>query len=525
MKRSKLCYGLLLALVIIFGLSLNVCFDTNASSHDYVGIPFLNPCIQVSSDYTSLVPYDPSNFAPTCTGRGGVLAFEFKGTASDSSFSDIFVKDSSSQLGYASDGTSFYYDGTVRALSSGFHRNNYNDGGVTIASSYPAFAVSEFISDSSPLSVQNFYTRTAFGTSGKPAYDNRANSILICGPQYGAVCGGLWNTNEYISSQILPYWYSADGFYRVNSAIDTDSGSHYSYTFSFDDLFDKPIRKFSSLTIPLHDYGGYFLDSSNLTSGRAFEFKGAFEFDGSFEWNANISSSNFGFQIRAGVQEVGDRSGGKYITFADCTTNLITLSSTGYKQLEFSCSGNLATNYVYFLPFLAIHGGTTEYVFQTDDTWRFASMFLVTDNDDTPGTPFNSELTGGGTIIGSDEYIISENAGTEDWFSSLTSLFSFDFINPFAPIFNLFNNDSCVQIPTLASMLHSNETEVCPWFDSTVRNITTPVLGLSSMMLVFGFVVRWLGSSSGNMFTDSADEEVSNQGGRWGHFKKGGNNA
>ena len=85
----------------------------------------------------------------------------------------------------------------------------------------------------------------------------------------------------------------------------------------------------------------------------------------------------------------------------------------------------------------------------------------------------------------------------------MTGLFSFDFINPFAPIFNLFNNDSCAQIPTLASMLHSNETQVCPWFDSSVRNITTPVLGLSSMMLVFGFVVRWLGSRSGNFIEDS----------------------
>lgn len=486
----------------MFGLSLNVSSVANASSHDYVGIPFLEPCLHPSSDYTSLAPYHPSNFSPNCTGYGSALSLGFHGTASDSSLSDIFVRDSSSQLGYSSDGTSFYYDNTVNALGSGFIRYNYNNGDVSIMSAYTAFAIPEFISDSSPLSSQNFHTRVPFGTSGKPSYDNRANSILTCGTQFGAVCGGLWNTNEYISSQILPYWYSADGFYRVNSAIDTDSGSHYSYSFSFDDLFDKPIRKFSYLTIPLHDYGGFFWDSSNLTAGRAFEFKGAFEFDGSFEWNPNISNDNFGFQIDASVLEVGNRSGGSNITFADCTTNLITLSSSGYKQLEFSCSGNLASNYVYFIPYLSIYGGD-EYVFQTDDTWRFASMFLVTDNDDTPGNAFNSDLTGGGTIIGSDEYILSENAGSEDWFSSLVSLFSFDFINPFAPLFNLFNNDSCAQIPTLAVLLHSEETQVCPWFDSTVRNITTPVLGLSSMMLVFGFVVRWLGSRSGNFIEDS----------------------
>ena len=499
MKRSKLCYGLLLALVTIFGLSLNVSLDVSATSHDYVGIPFLRPCFQVSSDFTSLIPY--SSDMSVCGGVGSGFEIRFFGTAYDSSLSDIYVRDSSSWLGYAVSGDSFYYDSSLNALRAGFSRYNSDDS-VFLSASFMDFSVPEFMSNSSSLSYANFYTRTPFGASGKPNYKNNASSILACGTQFGAVCGGLWNTDEYISSQILPYWYSADGFYRVNSAIDTDSGSHYSYSFSFDDLFNKPIRSFSELTIPLHDYGGYFWDSSNLTQGRAFEFKGAFEFDGSFDWNPNVSSSDFGFQIRAYVQEVGDSTGSKLITFADCNTNLVTLSSTGYKQLEFSCSGNLAHDYVYFMPFLDIYGGN-EYVFRTDDTWRFASMFLVTDNDDTPGIAFNSDLTGGGTIIGSDEYIISENAGTEDWFSSLTSLFSFDFINPFAPIFNLFNNDSCAQIPTLASMLHSQETEICPWFDSSVRNIVTPVLGLSSMMLVFGFVVRWLGSRFGNLIEDS----------------------
>lgn len=84
------------------------------------------------------------------------------------------------------------------------------------------------------------------------------------------------------------------------------------------------------------------------------------------------------------------------------------------------------------------------------------------------------------------------------------------------------DNNSCASIPTISSMIHSDESQVCPWFDSSIRNIVTPVLGLSSMMLVFGFAVRWLGSSSGNLFEDSSNEEVSNQGGRWGHFKKGG---
>ena len=79
------------------------------------------------------------------------------------------------------------------------------------------------------------------------------------------------------------------------------------------------------------------------------------------------------------------------------------------------------------------------------------------------------------------------------------------------------SGDTCASIPNLASMLHSNETQVCAFFPSTVRDILTPVFVLASMMLVFGFVVRWLGSSSGNMFEDQTSH-------KWGNtqIKQGG---
>lgn len=512
MKRSKLCFGLLSVLAIMLGLSSSVYLeDTNALSHDYVGIPFLLPCLETNSTFTSLIPYSTSNRCSTLS-SGPSLALNFQGSASDSSLSDIFPKFSSSFLGFNADTDSFYFDNSSpNSLRPLFQRTVFNDGDVATSFNAPSYSLPEFVSES--LSYNNFYTRIPFGYSGKPSFDNQALSVLSCGPLTGAVCGGLWNAGEYLDDQILPYWYTADGFYRSNSAIDTDSGIHYSYTFSFDDLLNKPVRKFSSLTVPLHDYGGYFWDSSNLTRGRQFEFKGAFEFEGSFNWNSDITNNGSVFEIDAYAQAVGDTSGPQNIVFAQCVTNLVTLPASGYKQLEFSCSSSLSSDYIYFLPYLNISGGTTngvlQYVFETDSVWRFASMFLVTDNDDTPGSAFNSTLTGGGTIVGSDDYILGVNSSSsEDWFSSLTGLFSFDFINPFAPIFNLFNNDSCANIPTLASMLHSNETQVCPWFDSSVRNITTPVLGLASMMLVFGFVVRWLGSRSGNFIEDSGGVDV-----------------
>lgn len=74
--------------------------------------------------------------------------------------------------------------------------------------------------------------------------------------------------------------------------------------------------------------------------------------------------------------------------------------------------------------------------------------------------------------------------------SQAESMFSFTFLNPFIGIFELFNDSGCVSIPTIAGMVGSDETTYCPWFDSSVRNILTPVIGLSSSMLLFGFVIR-----------------------------------
>lgn len=88
-----------------------------------------------------------------------------------------------------------------------------------------------------------------------------------------------------------------------------------------------------------------------------------------------------------------------------------------------------------------------------------------------------------------------ENQGKDDA-SEAGGIFNFNLINPFTPLFLLFNSgDSCVSIPTLASWLHTEQTSVCPFFPSSVRTIVTPVLGISSMMLLFGFAMRWLGGN------------------------------
>ena len=490
MKRSKLCFGLLLALLTIFGLSLNVFSDVSALKHEYNGITVLQyayPDILCNDD--SCVFDWNSNHFHDFSFNGTSLIVEKYGSAwnySDSNYENIKPFYSASEV-RCDDSSSSPCDLThLNTFYRSFGTNNVS--GYSYSFGSENFYLPSSVTSSNPFASSNFYFVSPFGDKN-PSVNNAFSSILICDPYtYGAICPGLWNTAEYVGSNVLPYPFSTSGFYLHSKAVDSN-GIHYSSTFSLNDLYSGSFDKISALTIPLSTDDDYFWNSDNLYSGRSFEFAGVFDFDGSFAWNPDLDSGSE-FSIHLDGIKKSDGQIVQNLSYS-CTTNLITVPDA--TQLHYSCPFTLSDDYLLLVPSLVIRGDDQtcdndscyKYIFETNDEWRFASTFLVTDNDSTPGSDFNSTIVGGGTIPGDAQNDISD--GSEDWFASLTSLFSFNLINPFAPIFNLFNNDSCAQIPTLASMLHSEETEVCPWFDSTVRNITTPVLGLSSMMLVFGF--------------------------------------
>ena len=84
-------------------------------------------------------------------------------------------------------------------------------------------------------------------------------------------------------------------------------------------------------------------------------------------------------------------------------------------------------------------------------------------------------------------------------------LFSFTVLNPFSGIFNLFNNDCSANIPIIASWLHAPSSTYTSWWcpiesEYGIRSYLTPVFGIASMMLLFGFVVRWLSNNSGDIY-------------------------
>ena len=518
MKRSKLCFGLLLALVIMLGLSSNVCSDVSALAHDYNGINFLSPQF-------------PLHFHTDSDGKRSInWDYTYSGSFDDfispsgqeQTFSMFFtdpVSSSDRPTSYSNSLTYFdmYYqsdDNSCQLINSSFLPILRPDSSYNQFISQPFYfddRINNFATSSGSSLYPQCYRRASFSEgkqAGEPSTVN-LSGYLTCGLDNGASCSGIYDTRSFARNELLPNWYTTDGFYIHDTAIDTDSGIHYNHSFSFSDLFGSTVHSFSSLTLPLFTYDNYWFDSSNFYAGRHLEWRGVFEFDGSFSWNPNISNNGSFWRIDIYGNPTVDSGSSKSFskTSFPCTVNLRTVSELSVKQLEYSCSGDLPWDSPFLYPVLYIDGGSTDglsdYVFLTDSEWRFGQQLLITDYDETPGSSLGGDIRGN-KIPGS----ASVSGSSEDWFSSLSGLFSFDFINPFAPIFDLFNNDSCAQIPVLASMLHSEETEICPWFDSTVRNITTPVIGLASMMLIFGFVIRWLGSRSGNFIEDSGGVDI-----------------
>lgn len=157
-----------------------------------------------------------------------------------------------------------------------------------------------------------------------------------------------------------------------------------------------------------------------------------------------------------------------------------------YMSINFDYSSSLTKLDTFTLYKIQLQvGPTTDLI--TGESWSDSPK--GSDTDSAPGS--------------ANQYLPSISSDGVNWTDTLIQIFSFSFMNPFSPLFNMFSSDnSCAHIPTLASMLHSSEDTICPWFPSQVRSIVTPVFGLSAVMLVFGFAIRWLGSGSGNMFED-----------------------
>lgn len=88
-----------------------------------------------------------------------------------------------------------------------------------------------------------------------------------------------------------------------------------------------------------------------------------------------------------------------------------------------------------------------------------------------------------------------EESGKEEG-NKLLGIFNITLLNPFAGIWEIFNPGGCTSIPTIASWVHSEDPQYCSWWPQSIRATLTPVFSLASMMLLFGFVIRWLNGGS-----------------------------
>lgn len=465
-KKKGLKCGLLLALFIIFGLSLSVCLeDTNALKYDLEYIPFTVPQIAGNN------------------GHQLNRQFRFDGSTNGSS---NFLKFGN------------YYFNSDLDSSNRCSYSSYN----SVRTNYDRYYIPYYLQpEDYGYSLSDVPDYFPCWTDGALPSDFVQSSL----PSYTF---GTPDLRSY-----LPYRYYYNGAFLYSSykenGFNIDSKFEFSEIFENDELPDDV----STLQIPIG------VSSVELHQDDVLTFEGSFYLDSRDVDNVLTLNSHTGYIYAVALDNYLS-----YVTpnttsnAASQTPCQLTLSQNDNANefpyiLSYSCSvtilrdSSLSGFTLYFS-----HDSSHDFIWSYPDAYSmiYDSSIVVTNGDYTPAPDnvsfqdFELHTNNLHDVPGyagdTAEDIIQNNI---NYSQSLITLFGFSFINPFSPIFDLFtNNSSCAQIPTIAGMIHSEETQVCPWFDSTTRNIVTPVLGLSSMMLVFGFAVRWLGSSSGNMMED-----------------------
>lgn len=447
MKGNKIKCGLLLALFIMLGLSLGISSgDTNALKYSFNTFPLYQ-----------------ARYSDTSSPGGEAFGFWFDtNNSSDLSVSDEILSTNSSYYyeTYLSNNVCLNRDYKSNIFSNSIvSSRNYTDiwsGEGT--GFYRTFGFDDCEHNVTKYSYDSFFGNTYYLSNGEVEKVVDIDKELFSSSS---------NEERYLKRVTIPLNFDSSVSFSANTPLSFSFGLVTSYPTGF-----------SNFTVPNVSFDVYY--SSEGSS-----------------YHEIISSCS-----------VNDNYG-----FATVNPDLSV--SGAYSGFLVTCDFTPTRDISHFTSRLIIFGGSADYnpssflSYFSNYGLYFASSYLVTENDNTWSGQNISPLPTGENINDAPGYtqlygVDSPTCVPGDFLCQLGNLFTFNFINPFAPIFNLFgNNESCAQIPNLASMIHSEETQVCPWFNATTRNIVTPVLGLSSMMLVFGFAVRWLGARSGNFIEDS----------------------
>lgn len=441
MKRSYLCFGVLSALFTIFGLSLSVySVDTSALKYSFDTFPLYRSSF---SEYNS---FSGENFG-----------FWFDGSSSHVFSEYLFDYDDT-----------YYYS---RFPSSSGCVDSIDKSRIFASTAVPSDSYTSFYSGEGTGFVRSF------DSDSSDCYGSTSFS-------YDSFYGNLYNiSNGEVESVV-----------DINRALFDDSSN--------------VVRSLKRATIPLN-FDPEFSFPANTPLSFSFGFVTSSPTGFSDFSSPSISFSSI--YVSDGVVYSDELS--SYCSINDNygfgTVN-DDLSVTGvYQGFLVTCNVTFPRSISKFTSRLILSGGSSPFLtYSSNYGLYFSASYLITDNDSTWSGMSISPKPSGEKLSSAPGYVQLYGVDSPvcypgDFLCQLQNLFSFNFINPFQPLFDLFSsNDSCVQIPTIAGMIHSEESQICPWFDSSVRSIVTPVLGLASIMLVFGFAVRWLSGSSGNMFVD-----------------------
>lgn len=496
--------------LILFGLSvpsLLISSNTNALKYDITAIPFYSDTIPFGSRTGPELSND--RFTIQWRGHDGDNYYEQHNQFNENNVKAPYYFDS------------IYNDSSSQCVYNGLWKKAVNS---TYLSSSHIFLASFGFSSYRGISSGTIsdYPTTIFSYV---RCNQTAPFDTVVSPSYGSLDthssfdrSSLNNVGTNGSMfPLLPYYYQYSHFFVSRTHVSDSDGYSYDTNLKMSDLFGFTPNKFNLIRIPMGRADSHVIGS--LSEGRSIEYRGIFAFHkGNFNGDRWVSVSPTFLQNNSsyakltfyGASSLSSSSHQQtYRQIVDCSVRFFQLSDQ--VVMNYSCPVTLARDYEVAYATFELSSDDSDpkydYIFDTQVDWSWAGLTVITDNDETPaGVNYNDEPTGnylqdsanGSTSVVSDE----------EWYDSLSGLFRFTFINPFLPIFNMFSdNSSCAQIPTISSMIHSQETQVCPFFSSSVRSTTTPVLSLVSMMLVFGFVVHWLGARSGNLFEDSVSTD------------------
>lgn len=222
------------------------------------------------------------------------------------------------------------------------------------------------------------------------------------------------------------------------------------------------------------------------------------------------TNNNGGFSFNAYSVFTDDGSNNTHSSVGSCSTNYYYDQVDDFYHLKVTCSAPrplLQDDFVFSFHY-GVNTNNLPFVSRANpitSTYNvsFSSVTFVFDDfynetyTDGIYRDIQSEL---GDWV--NDYMPADNGG---FFGRLINIFSFNTINPLSGFFELFSDaQSCRSIPILANMLGVNDPDnfvYCSWFPAHVRNVLTPVIGMMSTILLFGFFVSWL-KGSGPVFTD-----------------------